>query len=274
MGDTQNRTTFEPSPMQKEAMNSAFSLGSNVVQQLGELGPFTGDFFAGPTPLEISGRNELLSNARALKQFSLGPETLDLARRTIRGDFLTPDANPALGATLDALTNRLDRNFTENIVPAVNTGFLKQGGGAWDSNRRGISNAQLGQRQQETTAETLAPILLSNYNTERQIQNQAPALLGGAGTNLLTQPSNIIGQVGTAYRGDEQLSLDNLFRQFMQRRQAILDPLAALPAFQSVIGGPGGTRIEPGVDTGTQILQALLGLTGIGTGLADIFRGD
>lgn len=129
----------------------------------------------------------------------------DLARRTMRGDFLSPDTNPALGATIDAATGQVIDDFNRRVLPQI--GSQAQRAGAWGGSRQGLAEATAADEVTQNIGDISSRMLADAYGRERQLQTQAmqmaPTLTQGRIETGLA-PSRILGEVGGRRRQFEQ----------------------------------------------------------------------
>ena len=179
----------------------------------------------------------------------------DQAQRTLGGDFLSPETNPALGATIDAATGQVIEDYERNILPQL--GSQAQAQGAWGGARHGLAEAASADEVTETIGDISTRMLMDAYNSERQRQMTAMQMAPTLGNAVVQQellPAQILGNVGNTRRGflQEEEGFD------FGREQEIASLLAAL-------GPHGGSTTQ--VSTAARPSSAVRGLQGALGGL-------
>lgn len=244
----------------KQANAAATSLLNQGQQLAGKINtnPFEGDFLASTNPLINAGQQGTLAVGRRIGDVNGGQSLLNLANQTARGDFLSPESNPFLQQSIDALNSGVNRNFQESIIPQFNN--LLGGSNSFDNARGGILGAQLAQRNQQAIAETTAGLLNQNLARERTLQQNAPALFQAGNAQSLV-PSQILSNIGREQQSDTQNQLENQRLQFQERIDAPQRAaLASLPFLQAAMGLQGGTTTQTAI--GNPVTGAFKGALG------------
>jgi hypothetical protein len=181
--------------------------------------PFTGDFLAQTGQDFAAGtgmmRDALTAGAPTTAAGAGAVNQLGLA--TARGDFLRPDSNPFLAAMGEAATRPLYDQFTNVINPAITDQAIAQG--AYGGSGQDISQERAAAGTARAAGDTLAGLYGNAYAQERQLQQNAPALLS-AGHELGLMPGRGMIALDEMIRQSNQLGLDNQRQRFMEEKQA------------------------------------------------------
>lgn len=182
---------------------------------------------------------------------SAADETL---QRTLQGDFLTPDANPALGATIDAATGQIVDEFQRDILPQL--GSAAQRAGAFGGSRQGLAEARSADQVTENIADTTARMLSENFARERGLQQRAMQFapsFAQAERNFALAPSRILQGVGSQRRQAAQQ--EELFPQ----QQA----LSEAEFLSTLSPGPSQTTIQRRAQPSTAVSALRGGIGGM-----------
>lgn len=228
-------------------------------RDLRRLGPFGGEFIADPNELQAESLRALEDLAR--NRPDLGTPAVQNALATIRGDFLLPESNPFLQATIDAATRPVLENFQESLLPRIRSNAIAVG--AEGGTRNALVEAQATRDTERVIGDIAAQIAFSNFVRERQNQLQGPAL-GTAAFGLQEATPRLLGEVGDIERGFEQEDLNNAILKFNERIAAIQRPLEPLSQFFSSTGLPLNTvsKTRGGGSSGGGTVGAAQGLVG------------
>lgn len=185
----------------------------------------------------------------------------DLARRTMRGDFLSPESNPWLQDNLDVLTRQITDSFQRDVLPAI--GSQAQRAGAFGGARQGLAEARGADEVTRNIADVTSQFLGQNLARERNLQQQAmqmaPTLMR-EGISASFLPAQVFGNVGNVRR--EMNQAEEMFP--FQREQQIADFIAGM--------NPGLTSIQKtSGNKGLSTMQGALGGAQLGAGFADAF---
>jgi hypothetical protein len=141
----------------------------------------------------ISRRSEGANNRAAVKSGIMSavgnqamPEAVDLARRQIRGDYL--GGGPELTAGLDRMQSAAER-YGADEEAAAREGMSRAGVGFSTAAQQGQQSARAARRAQ--MGDVVARTMATNYQNERQIQQQSPQMASQA----LSQPLEWLGNL-------------------------------------------------------------------------------
>ena len=252
--------------------------------------PYTGRFVAGPTGQEQQGVN-VITNAvntalpasqaaqtgaigNSAAYSGVGGDVLNLAKRTLSGEFVDPN-NPILRGAIEGATSPILRNLDRALVRSDATAAAQ---GAYGGSRQAQINNMIRDQGYANANEAAARITNDWFNRERVAQTQAPQMAAQAGA-LEGLPSNIInqatqgtvglgttlGQAGEVGRGLSDLDIKNALLAFQEQQAAPNRPLVpyaqllgTVPTTTTTTGQ--GTQTTPGPGGFTQFLQGALGI--------------
>jgi hypothetical protein len=273
MGQREQETSFTLSPEQQRASGALENIGNETLGALRALPAWEGRTSAAFDPASFRGFDTLRTAGNNALRANAGQGVRDLAGRTLRGDFLDVGSNPALQGLIQSSINPMQRNFAENVLPAITAGA--SGSGAFDNIRRNIVTEQAGGRLNEQIGNLTNQILGQNYMRERQNQMFAPQMFQQASA-LDAMPAEMFMREGEGRRAAAQNEITDAMGQRGMRQQDAVRLLQALAPFQNILGGPGGTQtttMTPSVmDMIGSGMQGISGLMGGVTGLVDVFR--
>lgn len=176
-GTTTTVQSADPWSGAQPFLNEVFSKAANASNNT-SAAPYGGRFVTGATQNQWDGAWELGQQARANQ--GSGNSTIDLAKRTIDGQFL--NNNPYLQNAIDATVRPTVNNAREVLLPAV--GSAAQKAGAYGGSRQAFLEARTMQDVNQTVADTAAKMWNENYGRERSLQQLAPQMLStGQGIN-------------------------------------------------------------------------------------------
>lgn len=164
-----------------------------------------------------------MTTGQALNGFQGQGDVGDLYQRTVRGDYLTPNSNPYLQATADAIGTNYNRT-----TGAQNASMQRTAGAFGNSGlgqKMAMDNGQL--------AGSLNNLYANNYNTERSNQLQAMQLAPQMQNMGYTDAKQLLG-VGDIQRSYTQ---DLLNQQYGDWQAAQNQPFANLDTLQKAISG-------------------------------------
>lgn len=200
---------------------------------------------AGFDPATVSAQQNALDFARTGAAESTGAAQSTLQSH-LDPDFLLPETNPALQATIDAATKSVGRQVTERALPSVRTTAALHGGVG--GSRQGIAEGLAISRGQETAGDIAASIASQGFKDALSAQTKALALAPQT-IQSGTIPATIEGQVGLErqQQGQRELNSDIERFNFDQDRDIV-----ALQNFSDFITGNFGSNVEqtgPGTRT-------------------------
>lgn len=260
-------TVNKPWGPQEEAYKNLFASAESAFGMTPKT-PFAGDYFAPPTAAQLSGAESVKAAAPGM---SVGfPEIRNLGVAQARGDFLSPESNPFLAATIEAAINPVLKKYTQNIFPAIDDASIS--GGAYGGARQSIEQEKAAEDFGAESSRVAAQIAYDNYLKERAIQQQTPQLLNAA-NELSLAPGNTLLGVGGVEQGWDQDVLAGEYQRWLDSQSA---PWAGLDKFAAALGAGGfGSQtqtLEKQANPLTEILQGLVGGAGLVRSFANPFR--
>lgn len=218
-------------------------------------------------PLQLQAQNQALDVSRGTLGELLGPAQQSFSN-ILSPEFLSPETNPALMATMDAATRPFIERFTEEIAPGSilqDIGF-GQTGGTRGQVERGVALGKLGQAAMDTRARIASDAFQRGVGQQLQAGQLLPTL-----TSQSLLPSEVMERVGAFNRAEDQAAIDEemqLFREREARAEENLNRFLARVTGAGSLGG--GTTTTSGGGGGLGFLGAGAGgaLTGLGTAAA------
>lgn len=181
---------------------------------------------------------------------------------TVSGDYLHPDSNPYLTESINALgadtTNQLNNSINQ-ILSRAGTG------GALGGSRSALMQGQAGGESVRGFNETVANLLNSNYQQERNRQQGAIPGLVGLDNAPTARTGEAMGLAGVP-RQFEQQNINARMGEWLRQQNERLLPLQT---GQSILGQRMGQTVpivQPQQST-------LAGLGQLGQGLGSLFSG-
>jgi hypothetical protein len=180
--------------------------------------PLTGTQERGLSSAEAAA-GRFASAARSMTPGASLGQAGETLRATAGGEFLSPETNPELGATVDAATGQIIDDFQRNVMPQL--GSQAQAAGAFGGARHGLAEARAADEVTENIGETASRMLAQAYESERARQQQAARFLpqlAQAERRFALTPSQILQGVGETRRTVEQQ--EEIFPQQQAMQQA------------------------------------------------------
>lgn len=225
--------------------------------------PYAGPLVADPTSQQLAAANMTEGMVPGLT--GAGNGTIDLANRTIAGDFLnvTPQLQNYVNAAIDPVQER----FQEQLIPQLLSGTIASG--AYGGSRDALLSAQAGQDFAREAGNIASGITYQNYSDERARQMLAPTMLQ-QGIDLNLMAPKLLEGVGSARQGWNQAQIDEDYQLNELKRMA---PWLGLPEYAGIVGGAipgGGTTTSPinRPSTASSIFSGALGGLGVGGSIA------
>lgn len=186
------------------------------------------------------------------------PEFLGQGAQTISGLLQQQDVtkDPIVQNLANAATEPLFQQFTERVLPQV--GSAAVAAGAFGGSRQQILEQDLTRDLFRTAGDVRAGVF-GNAQARQLEQQKAALALFPQFANLQTLPSQILGQVGAAERGDAQQQI-NAERERFEFGQ--LSPLTNLQNFSNFVNQFGGgitTASGPSGISGASPISSALG---------------
>ncbi len=248
----------EPWKSQQPYLKDLFSLAQQAY------GNVPKDIYTGPTQATYNpwqtaafqGMGDL-----ALGSQGMGQGTMDLANRTINGDFLSPDSNPWLKSVGDTVANDMSRQWESQILPNIRDSAVASGAYGGSGNIR--SKIESAYDLSRSTGETLSKLFGDQYQQERKIQQLAPQMLA-QGFGIEQSPWSLLASAGQGLQQGEQIDINNILGTQSALQQ---QPWLGLPEYSQLIGNVvpgGGTSTTSGTATSGGFGGALQGAIGGG----------
>lgn len=170
-----------------------------------------------------------------------------VANTAAAGQQFNPDdfskfMNPYTSNVTDEIARLGNKNFTDNIMPQVNSQFT--GNGMFGSSRNAdVLAKEADQTQQGITGQQSQALqsgfqnAMQNYQTAQGRQLQAGTALtneAGQGQNMLGSDVNLLSNIGTAQQNQQQLGLDTAYNDFLTQANA---PKANAQWFSDIVHG-------------------------------------
>lgn len=203
-------------------------------------------YYPGSTVVPFSPQSEQalgLTEQRALAGSPLDQSAQAENLATTSGQYLNA-GNPAYQAMVERSIQPLRQEYTNTVVPGINSTF--SAGGRYGSNAQQTALDTASDTYLRNVGNTAAGLSYQNYGDERSRMAQASAL-----APMLSQQDYVdlanLGQVGTAREGMAQNVLNEDISRYEFGQQ---EPANRLGAYMSLIGGGYG-----GSTTGTTAQQ-------------------
>lgn len=226
-------------------------------------GGFPGPFVAPITSEETASINRI----RGLTSGAPPTEAAatDLLRRTLSGEFLTPESNPFLEAMFTAAARPVIRNFQDVVQPELRAQFTR--GGQFiqpgSSSPFATALARAGTGFTENLTDLAAQIFGPAYQFERGLQQGAvPQAIALGQEPLRRETINLA--VQALPREIEQRGIDAAMQNFFQATGLQLDAaqLAALVANPNLVTVPGSPSTFSQITSGLTQAALPFALTG------------
>ena len=185
------------------------------------------------------------------------------AADTLSGKYLDPSSNPYLSKTYDAAAGDLTRNFSNAVVPGINSSFSQNG--RYSSNAHKEAFGDAGRTLGSNLSNLGTQIYGQNYGQERQNQLQVLGQSPQLASADYADAQALVG-AGDAQRAFEQENLTSEYNKFLLRQQAPYQNLDVLGNAISTTLGIGGTTTAYGRGGGSNAGQ-YLGAATAGLGL-------
>jgi hypothetical protein len=99
------------------------------------------------------------------------------AQKTLRGDYLNPNSNPFLKASVDRATGAVSRDYTRNVLPNLGSAAIRSG--AYGGSRQGIMEGLAAGEYAREASDAAQNIYAQNYQSERDRMINGGAALSG-----------------------------------------------------------------------------------------------
>lgn len=192
------------------------------------------------------------------------------SQASLQSMFNAPDVanNQYIGGVADVLTDRLNRNMNENILPAVQGNFNMAGqyGGA----RQDAFRQQAGRDTQEALSQGLAGLYADAYDTG--MSQQARGLqLAPTTAQMGFIPSQTQASIGDIMQQESYKPLEEDIARWNYEQQA---PWTDLQRYVSSVGGNVGSQMTSNSEQSSNVLGNIIGGGMLGYGINSGFSGS
>lgn len=233
-GDKVTETKVEPWDKAQPTWMKLLTEG-NTAYDATSKDPFGGEYYAGPSDAY---RADLGSSR-------------DLYRRTLGGDFLSPESNPFLQGAIDAALRPVQNRLTNDILPMIDDAAIS--GGAYGGARQGIEQNRALSDFSTAATDTTSRISYDNYLKERQNQQGATGKLLG---------------LGEIEQGWEQGGLAGEYQKWQDQQTA---PWNGISQLLSILAGTSGFATTTQTQQSNPIAELLQGLGGGASLISSLF---
>lgn len=257
-GTSQNTTTTKADPWSgtQPYLMDVYGQAQNAANKT-STSPYGGNFVTPSNDLQQQGVDATKSLADSFS--GVGNGTMALGQAQTNGDYL--DANKYLMPAIQNAVAPIMRNTLETTLPGIASQAQQQG--AYGGSRQGVVEGGAIRDMYSQMANTASQMFNTNYQQERQLQQNGAALTQ-AGMTMNTATPELLSNAGT-----QQYNLDNLGtqQQLAAFQDSINAPWRAVMPYTNILSGvgmPGGsTATTPGM--GSTASGALAGAIGGGT---------
>lgn len=205
--------------------------------------PYEGQRYAGFTPeQEQSFQMTQQGIGQFMPVYNAGVASTAAASSPFTAGALDSYMDPYRSQVVDEIGRRGNENFTQNIMPGINSQFT--GGGMFGSSRQAKALGEAAQATQRDITGAQSQALSSgfqnsmqNYQTDMQRMLAAGQQLGnqaGQGQQLYGADVNALAGVGAQKQGQTQNLLDIAYNSFLEQQQY---PQAQAQWFSNIVRG-------------------------------------
>jgi len=229
--------------------------------------PWGGDFIAGPSSQQLNALQ--MAEGIVPTVGNLGQGAIDLGQKTLAGDFLNPQTNPAWNGMVEAALNPVTQRYTQQILPGIRSQSVANG--AYGGSREAIAQGLAAQGFAREATDATSRLAYSLYGDERNRQAQAPSMIS-SGLGLQFAPSEYLSNIGGQYRGFTQDAINNALAG---RDDLRTSPWAGLPEYSGIVqaGYPGSSATQRNYNTTNPFASGLAGALGgaaLGAGIGEL----
>lgn len=231
-------TTTKLSPEQQGVFSAAMpSIQQYANQPLPTLPTST---VAGFTPNETTGQNLALGAAAPGGQ--LAGQSANALGFLLNPSILSPDSNPYLKASGDAIQGNMTDNLLNRVLPGIRSGASMTGGPySGGASKEGISTGLAVKDTAKQSGDALTNLYSGAYGQGLQTMLGANAQVPGSQAAQLF-PSSVYSAVGADQRAMNQANLDST--NSLAQLQQMLPFLKAQDLMSLIQGMPGGTAVS------------------------------
>lgn len=210
---------------------------------------YPGQTYVGMNPYERQAQNMALGSIDPMNQ------SIGAMNQGLQFSLNAPDVanNPYVSGMADVIQNRMSRQLSEDMMPAIQGGAIQAGqlGGS----RQGVAEGLAARGVSEATGDALAQLYGSAYGTGLEAQNRALALAPQT-LQASLMPSQVMGQVGDFYRGFDEMALGSNMDRWNYNQNL---PYQNLSNYMNVLQGAPWGSSTTGQAPGTSPLIGALG---------------
>lgn len=186
---------------------------------------------------------------------------------TLSGKYLS-EGNPYLTGQIDAAQGDVLRNYTNNILPRIDTLNARSGS---------FGNAGIQQYEQNTQKDLVdslgrisTDMRYRNYGDERNRQLQATSMAPTIANQDYLDAEQLL-RAGQGYQTQEQLNMDDAYRRFKEAQDYPKEQLGTLGKalglnYGSTSTVPGNNGVAQGLGTALALYGGYKGLSSSGSG--------
>lgn len=185
-----------------------------------------GPSFEGPTTAAMTGAESDILSRITGGRTPLSDAANPTLESTIRGDFLSPDSNPFLRASIDSAIRPIVQNFEEQVMPRLRSDFTRAGQRVQEESSSPFDRAAAisSRGLADAVGDVSTRMSAANFESERARQQNAaqnaPAIEGQQLNNLVNRL-----QAAALPRMIEQLGVDRGLEEFNRRMEVFLQAL-------------------------------------------------
>lgn len=202
---------------------------------------------------------------RALRGSEVGRGANRNAADTLSGRYLDPESNPWLKSTYDAAASDMARNYTDAVIPGINSTFSRAG--RYGSNAQQAAIGDAGRTLASNLSNMGTNIYGQNYQQERGNQLNAMGMSSQLAASDYNDANALMG-AGDAQRAFSQEGLADAYSRWQQAKQFPYKNLDVLGnAIMTTMGAGGSTKVYnsggAGANRNAQIAGGGMALAGL-----------
>jgi hypothetical protein len=265
---TSSTTTQTMSPQAQQVANQAFPMLQQYANSQIQL---PGQTIAGFNPNEIAGQQSALQGGQVGGQLAgQGANSLGFL---LDPSILSPDSNPYLRASGNAVADTVTDNLNRNVLPGIRSGASMAGPYSGGASKEGIQTGLAVGESNDVLSKALTGMYSNAYQsglgTMLQANSQVPMMQAAQ-----LFPGMVQSGVGAQQRGMEQATLDaNNQRDILQQMMPLLQ---AQQLYGMISGMPGGSTTSTATGAlppGAGGFQRALGGAGTGAAIGSMIPG-
>ena len=193
------------------------------------------------------------------------PQMFDQTYNTLGQMYNAPDVanNPYISGVADVMTDRLNRNMTENVMPGIQGNFNQVG--QYGGGRQDVMRQQAGRDTQEALSQGLAGLYSDAYGQGLGQQAKGMAVAPQV-AQMGLMGSGIQGQVGDTLQSESYKPLQEDIARWNFEQQA---PWSDLSQYTANVQGNVGSSLTGESSNSGSTLSNMVGGGLLGAGLGD-----